>query len=263
MWQLVTTVKCKHRASNSWTNLRINRICDLCFFCFFLFPCSLCLDCWALHFKQIFTAVKLQKVWDSLRLLDSDTKKAFEPGRFQFMFNHPLDKIGKSENLSVFANACNPLSAGRSPICFFCVFHAPVYYTLLLYYFPSPWLYHSWVYDIHRWHRRNLQIKWQIKWILEIRKESHQGQGEIQGDPSPTQWGIKCEKIDPFPEDWTNRTAAFARGFVLAGTPRLLLNVQRVFQSLLVFIVFHLQLQPCPFEDLDVRAFFIQSCLPR
>ena len=64
----------------------------------------------------------LRKVWDSLRLLDSDTKKAFEPGRFQFMFNHPLDKIGKSENLSVFANACNPLSAGRSPICFFLCF---------------------------------------------------------------------------------------------------------------------------------------------
>lgn len=68
---------------------------------------------------------------------------------------------------------------------------------------------------------------------------------------------IHSQEIEPI------ETVAFARGFVLAGAPRLLLNVQRVFQSLLVLIVFHLQLRPCPFEDLDVRAFFIQSCLPR
>ena len=234
MWQLVTSVKCKHRASNSWTNLRINRICDLCFFLllsFSMLPLS-----WLLGSPfqtNLHSSEALRKVWDSLRLLDSDTKKAFEPGRYcQFMFNHPLEKIGKSENLSVFANACNPLSAGRSPICFFfCVFHAPVYYILLLYYFPSPWLNHSWVYDIHWRHRRNLQIKWQIKWILEIRKQSHQGQGEIQGDPSPTQWGknmkkmIHSQKIEPI------ETAAFARGFVLPGAPGLLLNVQRGFSK--------------------------------
>ena len=63
--------------------------------------------------------------------------------------------------------------------------------------------------------------------------------GEIQENTlSPTQWKKMWKnRKDPFPKEWTN-PAAFVRGFVLPGAPRLLLNVQRIFQSLLVFIEF-------------------------